>query len=751
VSAAVASAPARRPPRPAAPVLPAPLARSAAFAAVAAWGALRWSGMVAPGAVGRMAQLWAVAVAVALGLVAGRLVRQSRRGPAALLVLVAGTAAAVPAAGARPGLLAPGAWGRLADGLGSGVASLPDLSVPYGGTDEWPRLAIVLGGGALLIGAAACAFWTRRLTGRLGAAVALCALYGVPAAQLADRHPVAHGALWAALIAALLWLEDVRRRDALAATALVATGVTLGAVVAPRLDPPRPWFDYESFAERLGTRSGVAFDFDHRYGPIAWPRDGRELFRVRAARPAYWKAVDLDLFDGRRWVRAPRPFGATLADELPGAYARHRSWNQRIRVTVQALRSSDLVAAGTALFVDRPPSAAVSRPAPGTFRLETPLSRGDSYAATVYDPRPSASQLAGAGTRYPELAARYLELTVPGRAGPRAPARRVLLVPWGRRPSPYATAVMRASPYARAWALSRRLARASRSPYDYVRRVLSRLSRGYAYSEAPRRRAVPLEAFLFVDRAGYCQQFSGAMALLLRIAGVPARVAAGFAPGSYSQRRGEWIVRDLDAHSWVEAYFPRYGWVTFDPTPGAAPARSRIDLPAPGPGSGQAAAGAAARGDRPQSEPPAQSRRRPARDGGWVPWLGGALAAMSLAAAWWTLARRRPGRDGPVDELERALRRAGQPAAPTTTLRALERRFAGDPGAAYLRALRAARFGHGGPAPTAVQRRSLRRALARGHGLRGWVRALWALPPHALSRHAPGVGEQPRRPPAPAP
>ena len=57
--------------------------------------------------------------------------------------------------------------------------------------------------------------------------------------------------------------------------------------------------------------------------------------------------------------------------------------------------------------------------------------------------------------------------------------------------------------------------------------------------------------------AGYCQQFSGAMALLLRMGGVPARVGAGFSPGTLDSDRDEYVVRDLDAHSWVEAYFPR--------------------------------------------------------------------------------------------------------------------------------------------------------------------------------------------------
>ena len=66
------------------------------------------------------------------------------------------------------------------------------------------------------------------------------------------------------------------------------------------------------------------------------------------------------------------------------------------------------------------------------------------------------------------------------------------------------------------------------------------------------------------------------MALLLRMGGVPARVATGFSPGGYSKRKQAWIVRDTDAHSWVEAWFDDYGWITLDPTPSDTPARSQI-------------------------------------------------------------------------------------------------------------------------------------------------------------------------------
>ena len=192
------------------------------------------------------------------------------------------------------------------------------------------------------------------------------------------------------------------------------------------------------------------------------------------------------------------------------------------------------------------------------------------------------------------------------------------------------------------------------------------LQNGFTYSEIPTPtppdRAV-LDAFLTETKSGYCQHFSGAMALLLRMGGVPARVVTGFAPGGHSDRKDAWIVRDTDAHSWVEAWFDDFGWVTLDPTPPATPARSQIAALTAPPDSG-----AGANGDSPDRQQPAHRRRapRPARhaeraraapapapsagDGGIPAWLivppliaallagagcccGGAGAAIRWAAA----------------------------------------------------------------------------------------------------------------------
>jgi hypothetical protein len=80
----------------------------------------------------------------------------------------------------------------------------------------------------------------------------------------------------------------------------------------------------------------------------------------------------------------------------------------------------------------------------------------------------------------------------------------------------------------------------------------------------------PLADFLFNVKVGHCEYFSTAMAVLLRTHGIAARVVNGFLPGEYNETAGAFTVRQSDAHSWVEVYFPETrSWVTFDPTPSA--------------------------------------------------------------------------------------------------------------------------------------------------------------------------------------
>ncbi len=295
------------------------------------------------------------------------------------------------------------------------------------------------------------------------------------------------------------------------------------------------------------------------------------------------------------------------------------------------------------------------------------------------------------------------------------------------------------SPYKPAYALAQRLARGARTPYAYIKRVMAFLAGGYRYDEFPPASRYPLETFLFVNRIGYCQQFAGTMALLLRMGGVPARVSTGFTTGTYDSATKRWLVSDIDAHAWVEAWVPGYGWVTFDPTPAAAPALGgRAAITSIG---NLAGAGASNQlGGRNTGTPRGVAIGGPTTHSGGsaTPVLLGALGVLLvlMVAGLITWLRSVPlDADAMLSELERALARSGRPISDGVTLVALERRFRTSPEAAsYVRALRMARFGGERALPTLHQRRALRAQLRAGLGLGGALRALWALPPRPKRR-----------------
>ncbi|MGB2836165.1 MAG: DUF3488 and transglutaminase-like domain-containing protein [Candidatus Sulfotelmatobacter sp.] len=106
--------------------------------------------------------------------------------------------------------------------------------------------------------------------------------------------------------------------------------------------------------------------------------------------------------------------------------------------------------------------------------------------------------------------------------------------------------------------------------YDKASAVERYLKTHYGYTLQLPRSAVadPLANFLFERKQGHCEYFASSMAVMLRTLGIPARVVNGFRSDEFNDVTGYYVVRAKNAHSWVEAYFPGYGWVTFDPTPG---------------------------------------------------------------------------------------------------------------------------------------------------------------------------------------
>jgi hypothetical protein len=734
---------------------PAPRAwlRLASFAALALYGVVRWATLLHAAPTWRLAGLVGVAVALAG---AGYLLRGA--------VPVIAVLALVAVIGALAIAGVPLAWvvhERIAltsRGIGRGLSALPGVLVPYLGARHWVRVVIVLGAAVLLLDAAiVLAFAPRALSDLRRATVALplTALAVVPSTLVRPQLPYLQGLALFALLATFMWGERVRRPAARGALALVAVAGLVATLGAPTLDQHRPWINYRSWTGSLVSVKLDTFDWNQSYGPLNWPHAGHQVLQVQAAQSDYWKAEDLDLFNGTAWVASPEPSPqiSELALPQPDLQAR-RKWSQELRVTILGMTTSDVIAAGYASRPQLPsgadlPGGVLHGQSAGTWIAGRSLGPGTSYEVRTYSPRPTAAQMTVDRGRYPnQLLAAYRTIELPTAQTAIGLPTEVEFAPFQpaeavqrRVSAEQGPAVITSSPYARAYALARTLAKRAATPYDFVAAVQGYLAKGFRYDQNPPVRQYPLESFLFKDRVGYCQQFSGAMALLLRMGGLPARVAAGFTSGS-TDAHNQFAVSDLDAHAWVEVWFPRYGWVRFDPTPVSAPARSGSDvlpilktLPTGRSSNGHGLG-------RPGAQTAAASGAVHVSTAHGLSSLWIILAvALLIAGGGLALMLRRVPRtaDQLVAELERALARTGRPASAGLTLAGLEHRFRSSPSASeYVRAIRLARFGGQSELPTAAQRRALRTQLRLGLGPIGRLRALWALPPRPVPPRASG-------------
>jgi hypothetical protein len=749
-----------------------PWIRLAGFAALALYGIQRWSELllVPPGL--RLIGLAALATGLAGGmpplrrLLAG-LPRYASR-PIIALVTFGVVLAAFPIAGLRWHLVWHLKIAAAAGQIGGGLTGLGNILVPYDGFDHRVTLVVMLGAAVLLLDAAAVlAFAPRRISDarRATAALPLIALAVVPSTLVHPRAPSLQGLLLFVLVAFFAWGERLRFDDGRTALALLAVAGLAGAVAAPLIDGGKAWFDYEKWSGATSTRHLVSFQWNQTYGPLRWPQKGREVLSVRAKTGHYWKAENLDVFDGNAWVQgAPTVLaGADVAGDQASSAASLptpspavvRRYSESIRVTIQEMRTTDVFGAGQWSLASGVPGGSHRITGTGTIAADRVLGPGATYLARVYTPTPTNPQLSAAtALPYPWPALRgYLTASIPTRGGEGFPVQfasfhgtpdRPVLAD---NPGEQAVAYVQQSPYGQAYALAQRLASESDDELQFVHRVMAYLStrHGFRYNQHPLAAQYPLESFLFNTKLGYCQQFSGAMALLLRMGGVPARVATGFTTGSHDSAAHAWQVADTDAHAWDEVWFPTYGWVTFDPTPTSAPARgglaasgapSRLIPNTPGKSAGTprpvTSLPGAARGD-------AHSGHHGAS--GPSDWLLAAAAAgvLALCLLGWAarvLTRPAGSTEHLIAELERALERTGRPLHDGVTLAALEDRYRSTPEVAgYVRALRLARYGGRTTAPDRAQRRALRRELGLGLGPLGRLRALRALPPRLHAGH----------------
>src|SRR5215211_378778 len=805
----------RRPPA----LLPPSIARLGGFAALSLLGALQWQRMIEGLSSGRALAWVLVAVAAAAAVLWGDRLRRLR-GAVTLAVIPLSLLAAYGVSGLQYALLKPRRIDELGEGLSHGAEALASVQLPYAGADPWPSETLQLLGALLCVVAALLAFWPRAprdpaagrtsssgtgavgsssaRTGAVGSSSAAAGAVGIssagagergypflslallltlvaaPVVSLGGTAPVALGIALTALTVAFLWLERLPLRPGLGIAAMLALAVAGALPLASAADGEEPWFDYKTFAEGFGPDEPLAFDWDHSYGPLNWPREGAEVLRVATTRPSYWKMRNLDDFDGEQWVAGNIRLGSLNPElDLTREWRFQAGWRETFRVTLRRMQTRDVLGAGTVLDVQDTPRVVSPAGETGVWRARSEFRGGDSYTVKAFVPRPSAEQLAESGAGADARRAPDLNITVPvkselaGVPDARAVPVQIQFPPFQPRGGdliPYANyptlvrshdgnKALRRSAYARTWRLAKRLRQEAETPYDYVLAVNRYLQDGFTYDEDPADvtpgRAT-LDAFLFDTRIGYCQHFSGAMALLLRMGGIPTRVVTGFSPGGYSKSKRAWIVRDTDAHSWVEAWFDDWGWVTFDPTPAATPARSQIAAlerpPEAGSDRGDAASGDASSSPRPGARRPDLFGQESGRGGaggaagddvGPAWWWIALAAPLALALVAWSVLRWRrrslapaAALDHAVAELEAALRRAGRPAAAGTTLRQLEQRLGRTPeAAAYLQALRAGRYAVSAPPLKPGGRRALRRELASGRGPAGRLRALWALPP----------------------
>jgi transglutaminase-like putative cysteine protease len=471
--------------------------------------------------------------------------------------------------------------------VGDGLRRFYEVGLPFDPTEHPEMHALTL----LALFGFGLAVTLAATSGRvLLAAAIVVGGAGWPATLVDGRSPLAVGAL---ILAAALWLLVLSRPRArrwelpsvIVAAAVVVLAATASTSSALSRDAIVDWQSWDLY-DPPGLPLAVRYIWDANYTGIEFPEEPTTMLRVKAPRRAlYWRASTLDTFDSHRWIEHlfpvqapaapgrlsdpvldwPQPGGRLPPDPLLPPAARTRSSWVRQDVQIAALRDDHVLASASPVSLTSPSIERVFFLTDGVVRVPNGLRAGDTYTAWSYVPQPTARELTGSKPRYPADANRFLHV---GRARMpvfRAPGRTAAIERMFADDR-----YLPISAYRGVWRIANRLAGNRSSPYRAtiaIERWL-RSHGGFRYEEQPPQpeSLPPLADFVTRTKAGYCQHFAGAMTLMLRFLGIPARVAVGFTSGRWAD--GVWTVTDHDAHAWVEAWFRGYGWLTFDPTPG---------------------------------------------------------------------------------------------------------------------------------------------------------------------------------------
>ncbi len=686
----------------------------------------------------RVAGICTVAAALGAGLLMtgtppgrDRPVGALRLGLALLALYLAMRIAGIPG-----GQLLPWHWGSLAGALDRGTGQLDGLW-PYRGNSTQARIDIQACVAAALIPAAALIFWPGRghaAARRLLALGLVLSLYVAGAANEPKTGWQVQGLIALSALYLWAWSSRARRAEDGRAAAWLIAGTIASLLLAGTLAGAMPLINIRAWQPFGEPGATTAFQWNQTYVPLPWSTSTATMAEASSPSPHLWRATVLDRFDGTRFLASGYPPAEPVGLAIEHGNQR---WITTTTFTVRALAGRDLLSPGQILAARTAASfpASLGPATPdGTLTAPNNLAGGARYTITAYAPKPSVSEMREGG-REPLAGGfgPYVRFGVPSTEGP--PVQVSTATAAGR-------ARVEASPYAGVYALARRLGGGASNTYDLATRIEAFLRRGFTYDTHPPRSALPLASFLLGQRRGYCQQFSGAMALMLRMDNVPARIASGFQPGSRSSPSAPFAFRGTEAHDWVEVFFGGIGWVPFDPTPGPTVKRALGNGGSEVSPAQRAAAGSAT-GTHPAGGPTRTSSGRSAgARPGAGPLIAACLAAVVLLLGAVLLVAGPPARrrkrgghsDAAVEELRRALSRLGRAPAAGTTLAELEASLTdayGSPAGGYPRALRRMRYSPaaGAPPPSPAERRALRRALTSGRGPIVKIRGLLALPP----------------------
>ncbi|SNR33802.1 transglutaminaseTgpA domain-containing protein [Blastococcus mobilis] len=482
------------------------------------------------------------------------------------LVLCVLTALFAPARAVAGLLPTEASLRQLAAVLSEGLAELREQATPA------LPLTGLLALTAVFVGLIAVLVDLVTVAGRQGglAGLGLLVLYCVPVVTITGTIGLVALVAPAAGLALLLWTDQRRRladsgratRRALGTGGVAALRIGAVALVAGLvLGPLVPTLTEGSLATGLGGGSGSATGTSldpvaAMQGQLTLP-EPIHLLQVETSveDPGHLRAVAIDEYDNESgWTLSNMRGEESVADDDRLAPLPERLSNRPVTVTIQVLEHDDR-------FLPMPFSPLSVRldddgddgwrfdPDTGTVYGREVTSGGRSYTVTAVEPRPTAAELAEARPLAPGSPIQQQFTALP-LLDPRV-TDRVAEVTAG-----------------------------ADTPYERVSRIhgfLTDRANGFTYSlsTAPGTSGDDLVDFLQLRR-GYCEQYAGAMAVMVRAAGVPARVALGYTPGT-ERDDGSRLITSDDAHAWVEVYFEDLGWVPFDPTPIA---RDRaVDLP----------------------------------------------------------------------------------------------------------------------------------------------------------------------------